>query len=103
MPKTLTSGNDVFIKVTRIDPRDYNKEFINGTLSLKIDNAGDLKPLFAIAQLENASTVNINSCLFDSTNTISLKCVKISDGSPYSGSTTGNINIVCVYEKVIIM
>lgn len=83
-----------------MDPKKINKKFVNGLLTEEMDNPGNgLTPLFAMAQLENATSIVANSCEISSTNIISIRCVKISDGTPYSGDTTGNILVALFYTK----
>lgn len=100
MPKTLASGENIIIRLSRVDPQKFKKKFINGLLEVELDNPGNgLTPLFAMAQLENATSIAVNSCKISNTNIISIRCLKVSDGTPYNGDTTGDILVILFYTK----
>ena len=84
-----------FIRIT-------NVSFSNGVGYVNIDLPENHKVIRAFSIPENVIGVVITSCQAQTTqNRIEMHCVNIADGTPYTGSTVGYINLLFLISEEI--
>lgn len=89
-------NRDLYLMFQRVT----DVEFVNGVGYVNNNLSGGDRVVRAFAQPENVTGVVIASCQAQiANNRMELHCINIDDGTPYSGSTVGYINLFILVIK----
>ena len=89
-------NRDLYLMFQRVT----DVEFVNGVGYVNNNLSGGDRVVRAFAQPESVTGVVIASCQAQSANNrMELHCINIDDGTPYSGSTVGYINLFILVTK----
>ena len=89
-------NRDLYLMFQRVT----DVEFVNGVGYVNNNLSGGDRVVRAFAQPESVTGVVIASCQAQSANNrMELHCINIDDGTPYSGSTVGYINLFILVTR----